>query len=124
MKTKVCTRCGKEKNETSYFKDCSKVDGLKSQCKLCIKTKKSNYDNGEKRIVIRVKRTIPEQVHKVGSKVCTFCKIEKEYKNYARNRATKDQYATRCKECDSKAHWKKKESEINYASFYYPVALD
>lgn len=35
-KTKVCTKCGKRKPLSAFAKDCTKKDGLKSQCKECM----------------------------------------------------------------------------------------
>lgn len=34
-KTKVCTKCGKRKPLSAFAKDCTKKDGVKSQCKEC-----------------------------------------------------------------------------------------
>ena len=35
-KTKICTKCGKRKPLSAFAKDCSKNDGVKSQCKECM----------------------------------------------------------------------------------------
>jgi CRISPR/Cas system CSM-associated protein Csm4 (group 5 of RAMP superfamily) len=35
MNTKVCTRCGNEKDISEFHKDSQKKDGLGSQCKIC-----------------------------------------------------------------------------------------
>ena len=35
-KTKICTKCGKRKPLSAFDKDCSKNDGVKSQCKDCM----------------------------------------------------------------------------------------
>ena len=39
---KKCTRCGQMKATAEYYKDCTKADGLKSQCKTCIRESRKN----------------------------------------------------------------------------------
>ena len=46
METKVCSKCGVEKNTTEYRTDKQKKDGLYSSCKSCCK--KLRDDNVEK----------------------------------------------------------------------------
>lgn len=40
METKICSKCGVEQNISEFRKDISKKDGLRPDCKLCIK----NYE--------------------------------------------------------------------------------
>lgn len=35
MGTKYCTKCGVEKDESEFYKDCSHKDGLSSRCRTC-----------------------------------------------------------------------------------------
>jgi hypothetical protein len=37
MKTKICSKCGVEQNISEFRKDISKKDGLRPDCKLCVK---------------------------------------------------------------------------------------
>ena len=41
--TKVCTKCGIEKDVALFHKDISKKDGFKNICKDCISKYKSEY---------------------------------------------------------------------------------
>jgi hypothetical protein len=40
METKVCSKCGDSQNITEFRKDATKKDGLRPECKLCVK----NYE--------------------------------------------------------------------------------
>jgi hypothetical protein len=64
----------------------------------------------------------PKRPHKEGQKACAGCGEMKEYGAFPRSRSTKDGYVHKCKACYTTT--KKANMEINYASFYYPVALD
>ena len=45
---KICTKCGKEKPETEFYKDSSRKDGLFLWCKTCKKEYDVEYDNAHK----------------------------------------------------------------------------
>jgi hypothetical protein len=123
MQEKKCVRCGISKSLDEYHKDSERKDGKKIYCKPCAAEKQKEFKYGTER---KPNKAVAERIvkeHKQGSKKCSICKKEKKYEKYTRNAASKDRYAARCKDCDAKAHIKKK-TEINYAAFYYPVALD
>ena len=35
--TKVCTKCGIEKDVSEFYKDATRLSGYRSHCKVCIK---------------------------------------------------------------------------------------
>ena len=43
VNTKKCTKCGIEKELTEFYKDKSKKDGVKTQCKVCCSEAKREY---------------------------------------------------------------------------------
>ena len=38
METKVCSKCGVTQNVSEFRKDITKKDGLRPDCKLCVKS--------------------------------------------------------------------------------------
>lgn len=53
MKTKVCSKCGLEKDIDEFSKHKSKRDGLRSYCKTCQSRKNRNYKTGDYFLVTR-----------------------------------------------------------------------
>ena len=106
---KICTKCKKDKPLTEYCQKSYFKGGLNSQCKHCQRL----YRKG------KVK---PQRPHKEGQKACAGCGGMKDYGAFPRSRSTKDGYVHKCKACYTTT--KKANMEINYAAFYYPVALD
>ena len=43
METKICSKCGIEKELCEFCKDKSKKTGYKSQCKICVYTREKAY---------------------------------------------------------------------------------
>lgn len=43
MKTKICTKCKKEKSLNKFYKATAHLDGLTYYCKSCIKIKNKEY---------------------------------------------------------------------------------
>jgi hypothetical protein len=111
---KVCTKCRKTKELTEYCKKAYSKTGYNSQCKQCAKLYQKSK-RPEK----------PEVIHPEGEKECTGCKQSLPYPAFNRNKASKDMYMSKCKKCESDmAKARKAKEDINYAEFYYPVALD
>ena len=46
MKTKICSKCKKEKSIVEFHRDSSKRDGLRSSCKYCTKKQIKEYLSG------------------------------------------------------------------------------
>jgi hypothetical protein len=111
---KVCSKCRKTKELTEYCKKAYSKTGYNSQCKECAKLYQKSK-RPEK----------PEVIHPEGEKECTGCKQSLPYPAFHRNKASKDMYMSKCKVCESDmAKARKAKEDINYAEFYYPVALD
>lgn len=123
MTTKICTKCNEKKELQYFYKDSEKKDGYKSHCKSCIVKKLNKNKTSEElsKYEYRVKSRTTNVVHKEGGKECTLCKQEKEYSLFPINKATKDGYGSKCKQCDAWNHANKKAKEIDYASFYMPI---
>jgi hypothetical protein len=111
---KQCTKCRKYKELTEYCVKSGSRTGYNSQCKQCA----SLYQKSKR----------PEKpviVHPEGNKQCTGCKQSLPYPSFNRNKASKDMYMSKCKKCESDmAKARKAKEDINYAAFYYPIALD
>jgi hypothetical protein len=106
---KICTKCKKEKPISEYCVKAYFKGGLNSQCKNC----QALYRKGKAK---------PQRPHKEGQKQCAGCNEMKDYAAFPRSRSTTDGYVHKCKACYTTT--KKANKEINYAAFYYPVALD
>ena len=106
---KTCTKCKKDKPLTDFCVKAYFKGGYNSQCKQCQR-------------VDRKGKAKPKRPHKEGQKVCAGCNETKDYSSFPRSRGSADGYVHKCKACYTTT--RKKEIEINYASFYYPVALD
>jgi hypothetical protein len=109
IEKKKCTKCKKEKPLSEYCVKTYFKGGLNSQCKKC-------------QALYRKSKAKPKRPHKEGQKVCAGCNETKDYGAFPRSRSSTDGYVHKCKLCYVT---KRKESmDINYASFYYPIALD
>ena len=118
MDTKICSKCGKEKEIEKFVKDKNKKDGYRSYCKECENLKrrktpiKPKAKEGFKICAKCNKELLLECFNKRNGKYFSYCKkCEREYdknrykhicidcnKEYKSGR--KD--SVRCKECNSK----------------------
>lgn len=125
MKTKMCSKCHKEKPISQFSKNKNEKDGLKRYCKECVASdtksyRKRNLDkiNLKKRQSYHQekleanKRT--EQQLKAGSKVCSVCGVEKPMSEFYQ-RGNGGFYA-RCKECEHEAQRKFREENKDHIS--------
>lgn len=112
--TKRCTKCRKYKLLTEYCVKSGDKTGYNSQCKQCA----SIYQKAR-----GIAKAKPKRPHREGQKACAGCGEMKDYSRYPRSRSSKDGYVHKCKACYTTTK-KKASMEINYAAFYYPVALD
>lgn len=105
MKTKVCTKCGKEKPATAeYFhRQKEKSGGFRSHCKICRS------------------RAKPKIIPQPGYKICGKCDCElfADTNNFFTDSSKKDGLATTCKSCklESCKAWKAQNKEK--ANGYY-----
>lgn len=107
MKTKVCTKCGKEKPVTEYYKDRNvKKDGLVSACKKC---KKQGQDaHNEKTFTLehlkqinkyKENREIDKQLENTDKKRCTKCGNIKPRNHFDKSKQGKYSLNEWCKKC-------------------------
>lgn len=90
---RVCSTCKTEKSCEMFLQTCF---GYSSKCKLCIsETNKKRWWKG--RIDTR---GIPESEFK--SRICTSCKMEKEFKFFSKHSKAKFGLCEKCKTCCSK----------------------
>lgn len=113
MESKKCTKCQIVKPLTEYCKKTYYKTGHNSQCKKCA----ASYQKSKRPPKV-------ELPHPEGEKECTLCMKKMPYSHFNRNRASRDKYTSRCKQCESVLHKEKKTKDINYAAFYYPINLD
>ena len=89
--TKVCSKCGVEKDIEEFGKDSSKSTGVHSQCKACAK---------EARIYRRLHPKAHRPEPKDGHKYCTKCGEEKPFSEFTPSKVTKSGYGSWCKKCN------------------------
>ena len=70
---RVCTHCKEEKNESEFYKDKTKPDGLRQQCKPCTKIKKKKKCSG-------CNTTKPMSEFYASSSRCKECEKERSKK--------------------------------------------
>lgn len=93
---KRCHKCGIEKDESEFHKDCTSEDGLRSLCKICVRSyQKARYAT--------LALSVP--VHEDGfQKRCSKCGIIKDFLEFSKDRTHKDGLHCSCKECEDKWH--------------------
>jgi hypothetical protein len=109
MPTKVCSKCGEEKDVSEFSIRKNRKEGLQSTCKLC--DKEYRLKNIEKRKEIAKKyrlKNIEENKKKDimdsvnDKKFCTGCKQDKYFTEFYKDKSRKNGLRDRCKSCDKK----------------------
>jgi hypothetical protein len=110
IKTKVCTKCGIEKNFDQFSANKNHFDGLQYWCKQCFYEIKNGYAWEMKYL----KRELFES-SKTGFKICRSCKRELPLEKFNRAYKKKDGYQIYCKDCEKEYRKKNKEHrrEVN-----------
>lgn len=88
MDTKICTKCGIEKDIILFHKDNTKKDGLSPSCKECKIIQQKKFRSSERCIDTYLK-----------NKICTCCKENKEVSNFSKDKTRGDGLNVRCKSC-------------------------
>lgn len=104
---KKCSKCGEEKDDSSFSKDSNKRDGLYSSCNLCRREiSKKNYQDRKERN--KQLKSTPE------FKTCTQCNLRLPTSNFSKRTASADGLAHRCKYCVHKysVKYRKRNKEI------------
>jgi hypothetical protein len=91
---KVCSRCKNEKELNMFYKRKTSIDGLRSECKECLRIYCGKYKEGYKENNLK-------SVIVLSKKICSKCKIEKYSDEYHRKLNNKDGLSYNCKECAS-----------------------
>lgn len=117
-KTKVCPKCGIEKDRSEFYKHRSRKDGLTSYCKICHsvyvnKWQKNNLDKVRKSRGKSKKKYNEKFIeYQTGTKVCTKCGIEKDNSEFYKHMAYKDGLHSFCKTCHLAAQKKYQKANL------------
>jgi len=96
--TKVCSKCGVEKDASDFGRWSVSKDGLAPKCKLC----KREYD----REYNKQRENIPKL--NILSKICSKCKLEKDKSEFPKNANTKTGLYAWCRCCQEQYNKKYK----------------
>lgn len=92
MITRICSKCGEEKNIDEFYKKCSGRNGYSAQCKVC--TLNEQRDK-------RIKMKISHDYTITGTKFCSKCGEEKDLNEFNKCSRAKDGYEWNCRSCRS-----------------------
>ena len=90
---KICSKCQMEKSLTEFYKDKYQKSGYRPSCKICLKIQVKELQQIYSRLETREEK---------DKKVCYRCKIEKNIREYTKNRYCKDGFDGECKRCKNK----------------------
>ena len=97
---KICSKCNENKNIEDFFKDKSKKNGYRNQCKKCESNLKASYNNNN--------NNNNDNNNTINEKICNKCNISKTLDNFSKDKYKKNGYRGECKICDSKRKNKNK----------------
>jgi hypothetical protein len=98
---KRCYRCGRELEESEFYRSTRRYDGLSGECKDCNRTRK-NFLRFNIKEANRFKRSVLRgYLHDVGFKMCCTCKTILPYSDFARSVSDRKGagYFFRCRKC-------------------------
>jgi len=98
---KICNKCKKNKNIIEFYKDKSKKDGYRNQCKNCESNLKASY------------HTNNDNNNPINEKICNKCNILKTIENFSKDKYKKNGYCGNCKNCESKRKNKNNPNNTN-----------
>lgn len=124
--TKLCKECGRELDESEFYKDNRGKGYLSTLCKECTKNKHKKYYKDNRQKILEREREKDKSEYKRnlgklyaekninsdifnGVKVCPRCKRELDKHNFSKVITSKDGLSVYCKEC--KKEKRKEESE-------------
>ena len=91
--TKVCSKCGVEKDIEEFGQSTTSKDGKYSQCRVCVATTARER---------RRNPLPPKPVAKEGYKFCQCCGAELPLDNFKKHKHTRDGFDTTCRPCANK----------------------
>lgn len=98
MQTKICTKCGIEKEITEFFQSKNGKFGKSAECKRCnclaryARARKKNKSH-------RIPTLLARENRKNGIKYCPKCQQTKPIDNFHRSGKSNSGVASHCKEC-------------------------
>lgn len=110
MTTKVCSKCGEEKDIDAFYKDSKEKDGKSYYCKTCacLNAKLHRLENAKNhRLGV---------INKVAEKKCSICGEIKPTTEFSGDIGTKSGYRSMCKCCEYPRHreyWKNTKKDRN-----------
>lgn len=111
METKICRRCGIEKNVSEFYKKDSNTDGYRSYCKLCdheLNAQQRYLKNCQNAEYIKQKELekLNEELLKDNKKKCSICHEIKSLEDFY-YRKDNNKYRNECKVCFNKLNAEK-----------------
>lgn len=82
---RTCTLCGETKNETEFYKNNARIDGLSTYCKTCQK-KYNDARKNKKKIIVE-------------HKICPICKKDLPISEFNKSIINNDGHDVNCKYC-------------------------
>lgn len=105
MPSKICTKCGEEKDHSAFWKHKTTADGLRPDCKDCVNARRrERRRRNQERDEPKVKRT---------EKYCSDCSTTKPISEFYRDEASPDKHNYICKSCQAKRQkdWRERNRE-------------
>lgn len=93
VQTKKCSKCKKVKDIIDFSKDSQKIDGLRSDCKICVRVayfKKNNKEFKEQKL---------KPAREEGKKYCPKCDKNVLFSDFNKDISTKSGLESCCKVC-------------------------
>lgn len=103
--TKVCTKCGLEKNISEFNKSEGHKCGVYCYCKKC-------------RSILRKRIKDPSKILPENMKRCHKCGLIKDKSDFSKNKSNKDGLHSECKKCNRKYKKENKNGIYRYSKEY------
>jgi hypothetical protein len=119
VKQKRCTKCKSWKEESEFYKNRARKDGLTIYCKGCVAAYHRKRRSKNRKAVREYVRY--EDRHRtfrtIKEKLCSRCKLWKKESLFHTNRRSRDGLQWRCKECQSKCLERKRKGGRRYLRY-------
>jgi hypothetical protein len=98
VKEKCCSKCGRWKSESEYYKGKSTQDGLSAWCRKCSQKPKKKRDE---RVYLKFKER-HRTIDGIKEKYCSKCNIWRRESEFYTSRSNKDGLSDWCRKCSYK----------------------